>query len=94
MKGKLVLVLALCLLLAAAIPALAQVSAHYDLSWHVIGGGGGESTSAAHLLRGTVGQALTGTSLSSSHMLCSGFWCSGAAVVSYHIYLPLVLRGA
>ena len=92
MRGKLILALALCLLLAAGIPALAQVSAHYDLSWHVIGGGSGESASAAHLLRGTVGQPLTGTSLSSGHTLRSGFWHGGAAAVSYHIYLPLVLR--
>ena len=92
MKGKLILALALCLLLAAGVPALAQVSAHYDLSWHVIGGGGGESASAAHLLRGTVGQPLTGVSLSSGHMLRSGFWHGGAAVEPYRVYLPLVLR--
>jgi len=71
-------------------PVLAQVSANYDLSWHVIGGGGGQSSSAGHTLMGTVGQPLVGAVSSGSHALCSGFWCGG--VVQYRIYLPLVLR--
>jgi hypothetical protein len=90
MKRELVLALALCLLLALSVPALAQVSAGYNLSWHVIGGGGGQSSSAGHTLMATVGQPLTGAMLSGGHSLCSGFWCGRTA--RYRVYLPLVLR--
>ena len=90
MRRKIILLAILCLLLAAAVPALAQVSANYDLSWHVIAGGGGRMASSGHALVGTAGQPLTGPMLSSGYTLCSGFWCSGA--VQYRIYLPLVLR--
>jgi hypothetical protein len=86
------LILVVCLLLAVAVPALAQVSAHYDLSWHVIGGGGGEAVGAGHTLRGTVGQPLTGGMVSSGYTLCSGFWCG--TVVRYRVFLPLVVRSA
>ena len=90
MRRKIILLAILCLLLAAAVPALAQVSANYDLSWHVVGGGGGSATSAGHALMGTVGQPLTGSMFNSGHALCSGFWCAGA--VAYRVYLPLVVR--
>ena len=91
MKRKFILTLAICSLLAASIPVLAQVSANYDLSWHTIAGGGGKSASAGHTLMGAVGQPLTGATLSTAHTLCSGFWCSGTT--QHRIYLPLVLRG-
>ncbi len=90
MKHKLILALALCLLLAAALPALAQLSANHDLSWHVIAGGGGESASASHTLMGTIGQPLVGQIGNLSYTLRSGFWHSGAA--QHRIYLPLVVR--
>jgi len=85
------LILAVCLLVVVSLPALAQVSANYDLAWHVVAGGGGQMTSSGHTLVGTVGQPLTGSMLSSGHTLCSGFWCGGAAV-QYRVYLPVVLR--
>ncbi len=90
MKRKFILLAILCLSLAVAVPALAQVSANYDLSWHVIGGGGGQSASAGHTLQGTAGQSLTGMMSSSGHTLCSGFWCGGTA--QYRVYMPLVVR--
>lgn len=68
--------------LALVLPVLAQISALYDLSWHVIAAGGGKMESAQHTLHGTVGQALTGQMSSSGHALCSGFWCGVAAVPS------------
>jgi hypothetical protein len=72
--------------------AQAQVSDHYDLSWHVIASGGTRMESAGgHTLWGTTGQAVTGTMYSSGHFLCSGFWCADAAA-RYRIYLPLLLR--
>ena len=78
------------LTLLLALPALAQVSSNYDLSWHVIAGGGGKSAGAGHTLMGTVGQPVTGRMVSASSALCSGFWCSGAAL--HRIFLPLVIR--
>ncbi len=80
------------LMLLLALPVLAQVSSNYDLSWHVIAGGGGKASSAGHTLMGTIGQPVTGRMISTGHALCSGFWCSGGAV-QYRIYLPLVSRG-
>lgn len=84
--------LVLAILLTLAVPVLAQVSSNYDLSWHVIGGGGGKMASAGHTLQGTTGQALVGRMSSAGHDLCSGFWCAGEA--EYRVYLPLALRNA
>ncbi len=91
MKRKFILMLALCLMLAAAIPALAQVSANYDLSWRVTAGGGGRSVGTSYTLIGTIGQPLTGQMFDGDQTLCSGFWCGGESG-GYHIYLPLLLR--
>jgi len=78
--------------LALAIPVLAQVSASYDLSWHVIAGGGGRMGSAGYILEGTMGQPVTGRA-PGGYTLCSGYWCAGADY-GYTVYLPLVLRNA
>ncbi len=90
-RGKALLILAACLLLVAGVPVLAQVSANYDLSWHVVAGGGGRMASTGHTLLGTIGQPVTGVMFSSGHSGCSGFWCGGAPV-QYRIYLPLVVK--
>ncbi len=90
MKRKFIFLLALCLLLA--VPVLAQVSASFDLSWHVIAGGGGSSSGAGHTLTGSVGQPWAGSMVGGGQRLCSGFWCGGAAAQSYRVYLPLALR--
>jgi hypothetical protein len=84
------LVLVACL--ALAVPVLAQVSANYDLSWHVIAGGGGRMTSTQHTLQGTAGQSVIGPAASGGHTLCSGFWCG--VEVEYRVYMPLVLRAS
>jgi hypothetical protein len=86
--------LALAACLALALPVLAQVSSNYDLSWHVIAGGGGKMASAGHTLAGTSGQPVIGAMSSSpgGHTLCSGFWCGAAAETGGQVYLPLVLR--
>ena len=76
--------------LAVAIPVLAQVSSSYDLSRHVIAGGGGRTESAGYSLEGTIGQAVTGQSFG-GYTLCSGHWCAGADD-GCAVYLPLVLR--
>jgi hypothetical protein len=89
MKRKVILVLVLVITLGA-VPVLAQLSAAHDLSWHVIGGGGGRMESGGHVLQGTVGQPATGSMVSDDHTLCSGFWCG--VETEYRVYLPLVLK--
>ena len=53
--------------------AYAQVSTNYDLSWHVIGGGGGAMNSASYVLRSTVGQII-GLSSSDNYRMEAGYW--------------------
>jgi hypothetical protein len=75
--------------LALVVPVLAHVSANYDLSWHVIAGGGGKMESTQYTLQGTTGQPVIGSAAGSGHTLCSGFWC-GVAETEYQVYLPLL----
>jgi hypothetical protein len=95
---KTILILAACLTLAAPVlrqaqdVALAQVSAAFDLSWHVIGSGGGQMGGPGHTIAGTIGQPTVGTMGGSGHALCSGFWCGIPA--EYRVYLPLILRNS
>jgi hypothetical protein len=72
---------------------LAQTSGNYDLSWHVVAGGGGQMVSAAYTLTGTTGQAGADLMASDSHSLGGGFWAGmtpGGA--TYAVYLPLMLN--
>jgi PKD repeat protein len=48
-------------------------SLNYDLSWNVIGGGGGFISSPSYSMGSTVGQ-ITGLSTSTSYKIQSGFW--------------------
>ena len=68
-KGCTVLLALLCLAGTAA----AMGSTHYDLSWNVIGGGGGAPASASYAMGGTVGQ-IPGIADSTDHVLYAGFW--------------------
>lgn len=69
--------------------ALAQTSTSFDLSWHVLAGGGGRADSAHYAMNGTVGQAAVGFSDSASYGVQSGYWQNWP---DYVIYLPLVLK--
>jgi hypothetical protein len=82
-------VVLLAALLIASI-ASAQNSASFDLSWHVLAGGGGRVASLSYALNGTVGQALVGSSDSTSYQLLSGYWQKWP---DYAILLPLILKG-
>jgi len=64
----------------------------YDLSWSIIGGGGGHLEAAPYILDGTIGQPIVGQAASLPYELCAGFWCQVAA--QYRVYLPLVLRNS
>jgi hypothetical protein len=97
MKEKyllIVIVLALLFMTTAAI--LAQSSGNFNLGWHVVGSGSGESASAHYKMQGTTGQTFAGPpkSNSSSFIINSGFWLGsrdsdngGTAV-----YMPAILR--
>ena len=59
--------------------AYAGVSANYDLSWNVIGGGGGPMDSASYAMRSTVGQII-GLPSSDNYQLGAGYWNGISAV--------------
>ncbi len=71
-------------------PAPAQVT--YDLSWHVVAGGGGQSQGGNLILGGTAGQPAAGPAQGDGYDLCAGFWC-GPGALQFKVYLPLLLRG-
>ena len=67
-------VLVLVGLLCLTSIAYAQESTNYDLSWHVLsGGGGGQMDSASYVQRSTAGQVI-GSSESSNYRMGAGYW--------------------
>jgi hypothetical protein len=56
------------LLLASA------ANAGYNISWHTIDGGGGQSAGGQYILTGTIGQPDAGYSASGNYELLGGFW--------------------
>lgn len=85
-----VLVLCIVALLALVGSAFANAPEGYDLSWKVIGGGGGRATSAEYALEGTIGQAAIGPASGGNYQLGGGFWYGLGEI--YRVYLPLVLK--
>ena len=84
---------ALLVCLALTVPVLAQSSPQYDLSWHVIAGGGGRmAATGGHALLGTLGQPAVDVMSGAGYALCSGFWCGGVSAQTA-AYLPLIVRG-
>jgi hypothetical protein len=71
----------------------AQVSKSFDLSWHVIGGGGGRVSSVHYVVSSTVGQSAAAPpySFGSRYAVSGGFWFSEGPTIS-NLYLPLVLK--
>jgi hypothetical protein len=71
------LVLALSLLfLAAGVVVRAQTSVDFNLEWHVIGSGGGETSSAGHRINGSIGQSMVGSPAAGSadFRVTGGYW--------------------
>lgn len=54
--------------------ALAQVSTNFDLSWHLLSGGGGSRSSADYQLDDSLGQWADGSSSSANYEIEPGFW--------------------
>jgi hypothetical protein len=75
-----VLAVTMLLLLACGAVVLAQTSAGFNLEWHVIGSGGGQSSSASYQVQGTIGQGAASppTAGSAGFVVSSGYW-SGSA---------------
>ena len=92
MNRKLIPLLLLLLLLALTVPLLAQMSARYDQSWHVLSGGGGPRTSANYQVDDVLGQWADGRSMSGRYQVDPGFWHVGRAHWAATNYLPLVSR--
>ena len=99
--GLLALLLTTALAVAPAIssPASARLSdpdpGTYDLSWWTADGGGATfSNAGSYSLGGTIGQPDAGTSSGGNYTLAGGFWpgAEGVVPITYHIYLPLVIR--
>lgn len=88
-RSAVTILLILLLLFTAGVAVLAQTSQDYNLEWHVIAGGGGQSASAAYRVNGTIGQSLASPPLSGggAYTLSSGYWYAPSTV-----YLPLVIR--
>lgn len=92
----LLVVAAVLLLVGAGTIVMAQISAQFDLGWHVVGSGGGASSSAGYQVRGTIGQGLAAPPVSSSasFSVSSGYWAPGTeSAPDIRIYIPIVVKG-
>jgi hypothetical protein len=92
-KQQIIILAVILLLLAFGAAALAQTSTGFNLEWHVIGGGGNESSSVDYRVNGTIGQSLTSppTASSAEFVVSSGYWPGGPAAGTT-VYLPTILR--
>ena len=90
-KNHLAILLLLMLLLGVGTAVVAQSSANFDLSWNVIGNGGGEASSARYAVSGTVGQGTVGQTVvnSANFPLNSGYWTADSTM---QIYLPTIIN--
>ncbi|MCK4450212.1 MAG: hypothetical protein KAX26_06440, partial [Anaerolineae bacterium] len=71
------LLIVMCSLLAVGLlgaGALAMSLAGFDLGWHVMAGGGCQSSSAGYVLDGSIGQPAAGALSSADYTLGVGFW--------------------
>jgi hypothetical protein len=68
--------------------AAAQTGDGFDLSWNVIGGGGGKSTGSGFTVEGTIGQPVVGLSSDAEYTLQHGFWVTMQDII--RMFLPLV----
>ena len=82
-------VVAVLLLLLIGTAVWAQTSAGFNLEWHVIGNGGGESSSAHYQVNGTVGQPVVGSVTDrNEYVVTTGYWSFSSQTF---VYLPIVV---
>jgi PKD repeat protein len=67
--------------------ATAMGSTNFDLSWNVMGGGGGSITSPSYTMGSTAG-LIAGFSASTNYKLQAGFWVTGDACGFAVVPLP------
>lgn len=67
-------VAALLALTGRAGPVSAQSGGGYDLTWHSVDHGGGESTGGGFAVNGTIGQTAAGTMTGGGYGVTGGFW--------------------
>ena len=87
-------IIVLCVLLGGLVVvqmASAMSSTNYRLDWYtpLTTGGGGAATSAHYAVNLTLGQTAYDTSTSTHYRAGLGYW---AGIVTYRVYLPLVLK--
>jgi len=87
----------LLVLLVTSFPMLAQTSGIFEISWHTIDGGGGESSGGNYALTGIIGQSDAGVLMSGDdYTMTGGFWEVGDEPVispgGGDVYLPLVIK--
>ena len=66
------MLLAMCVLLFSL-----PVCADYEINWHTIDGGGGQSSGGPYTLTGTIGQPDAAYSAGDNYELLGGFWPGG-----------------
>jgi hypothetical protein len=79
----------LALLLSASASAWDLSGLGVDLSWTVLGAGGGRAAWSTYSLDATLGQPFVGIGSGSTAHLSSGFWQENTG---YRVYLPMVVR--
>lgn len=91
-KTTILIFLLLALIMILAAPLLAQVSARYDLTWHLLSGGGGPRSSPSYHLDDALGQWPDGRSASPNYQLDPGFFHTGRVLKNQSLYLPAVFN--
>jgi hypothetical protein len=92
-KMTIALVILVCLVMVGLV--WAQTSPGYDLSWHVVGGGGRDMASAGHAMRSTLGQFAIGPAQGTSYAVGAGYWYGmsiGPGPAGRILCVPMVLK--
>ena len=90
MKRKILLLSLVAALLLITVSSVGASTEALTVPWSVIGGGGGTITGGTFTISSTIGQPVTGWTLSATYDVCSGFWCRMNSWV--RLMLPLVMR--
>ena len=90
-KQLLLLVAGMLLIFLVGTAVLAQTSAGFNLEWHVMGSGGGKSSSASYIVNGTIGQSVSRPAESNpaNNVVYSGFWFAESRI---DVYLPMIIK--
>jgi hypothetical protein len=90
---RILLFLVVAALMLAATSALAQISSHYDQSWHVMAGAGAPASSENFAVNGTLSQLAIGVSQGSKHRAESGYWYGATVSEPFEPPIPPIPVG-